>query len=544
MSEFTESRPTSSSPTPSAPASGSPGLAVIDDDEKRLHELGYAQELHRGMGWFSNFAVSFTIISILTGGITTYYLGMVAGGPRIIIWGWIFVGAMVLLVGAGMAEVCSSYPTAGGLYYWAAKLAPEGKAPVWSWFTGWFNLLGQVAVTASIDFGMATFLGFFLNLTTGFRGTAKSLFLIYAIVLIVHGILNSLGVNVIAKLNNISVWWHLTGVVVIVGALFILPDAHKHQTLSTVFTKYYNGLGFGFGGAFVWVTLVGLMLAQYTLTGYDASAHMTEETRDAATSGPRGIMTSIWVSIVAGLVLMIGLTYAVPYAVGSDNYNAAAGNGINAAGVLWVASIGRHAAEFLILISLVAQFFCGMASVTANSRMIYAFSRDGAVPGSKYWHKVNKRTRTPTNSIWFAVVGAMILGLPSLYQNKGYSVAFFAIVSVAVVGLYISYIIPVLLRRLRGPNFTPGPWQLGKWSPIIGWTAVVWVVIICFPLMLPQFHPAGVNSWNFAPVAVVAIIGFAGVYWLVSARKWFTGPKVQGTAEELAAIEAELSSLG
>jgi amino acid permease (GABA permease) len=544
MSEFTESRPTSSSPTPSAPASGSPGLAVIDDDEKRLHELGYAQELHRGMGWFSNFAVSFTIISILTGGITTYYLGMVAGGPRVIIWGWIFVGAMVLLVGAGMAEVCSSYPTAGGLYYWAAKLAPEGKAPVWSWFTGWFNLLGQVAVTASIDFGMATFLGFFLNLTTGFRGTAKSLFLIYAIVLIVHGILNSLGVNVIAKLNNISVWWHLTGVVVIVGALFILPDAHKHQTLSTVFTKYYNGLGWGFGGAFVWVTLVGLMLAQYTLTGYDASAHMTEETRDAATSGPRGIMTSIWVSIVAGLVLMIGLTYAIPYAIGSDNYNAAAGAGINAAGVLWVASIGRHAAEFLILISLVAQFFCGMASVTANSRMIYAFSRDGAVPGSKYWHKVNKRTRTPTNSIWFAVVGAMILGLPSLYQNKGYSVAFFAIVSVAVVGLYISYIIPVLLRRLRGPNFTPGPWQLGKWSPIIGWVAVVWVVIICFPLMLPQFHPAGVNSWNFAPVCVVAIIGFAGIYWLVSARKWFTGPKVQGTAEELAAIEAELSSLG
>jgi amino acid permease (GABA permease) len=542
MSEFTESRPTGS--TPPVSSSGAPGVAVLTPDEKRLHELGYAQELHRGMGWFSNFAVSFTIISILTGGITTYYLGMVAGGPRIIIWGWIFVGLMVLLVGAGMAEVCSSYPTAGGLYYWAAKLAPEGKAPVWSWFTGWFNLLGQVAVTASIDFGMATFLGFFLNLTTGFRGTPRSLFLLYAIVLVLHGILNTLGVNVIAKLNNISVWWHLTGVVVIVGALFILPDAHKHQTLSTVFTKYYNGIGWGFSGNAIWVVLVGLMLAQYTLTGYDASAHMTEETHDAATSGPRGIMTSIWVSIVAGLVLMIGLTYAIPYAIGSDQYNAAAGAGINAAGVIWIASIGRHAAEFLILISLVAQFFCGMASVTANSRMIYAFSRDGAVPGSRFWHKVNKRTRTPTNSIWFAVVGAMILGLPSLYQNKGYSVAFFAIVSVAVVGLYISYIIPVLLRRLRGPNFTPGPWQLGKWSPIIGWLAVAWVVLICFPLMLPQFHPAGVNSWNFAPVAVVAVIGFAGIYWLVSARKWFKGPKVQGTAEELAAIEAELSSLG
>ena len=533
MSESTESRPTSP-----------PGVAVMNADEKRLHELGYAQELHRGMGWFSNFAVSFTIISILSGGITTYYLGMVAGGPRVIVWGWIFVGGMVMLVGAGMAEVCSSFPTAGGLYYWAAKLAPQGKAPVWSWFTGWFNLLGQVAVTASIDFAMATFCGFFLNLTTGFQGTAKSLFGIYTLVLIAHGILNSLGVNIIAKLNNISVWWHLTGVVVIVGALFILPDAHKHQAISSVFTKYYDGLGWGFGGHAIWVVLVGLMMAQYTLTGYDASAHMTEETHNAATSGPRGIMTSIWVSVVAGLVLMIGLTYAIPFAIGSDDYVGAAGAGINAPGVLWVAAIGRHAAEFLILVCLVAQFFCGMASVTANSRMIYAFSRDGAVPGSRLWHKVNKRTRTPTNSIWFAVVGAFILGLPSLYQNKGYSVAFFAIVSVAVVGLYVSYVIPVLLRRLRGSDFAPGPWQLGKWSPIIGWTAVVWVIIICFPLMLPQFHPAGVNSWNFAPVAVVAVIGFAGIYWLVSARKWFTGPKVQGTAEELAAIEAELSSLG
>ncbi len=102
MSEFTESRPTST-----------PGVAVLSADEKRLHELGYAQELHRGMGWFSNFAVSFTIISILSGGITTYYLGMVAGGPRVIVWGWLFVGGMVMLVGAGMAEVCSSFPTAG-----------------------------------------------------------------------------------------------------------------------------------------------------------------------------------------------------------------------------------------------------------------------------------------------------------------------------------------------------------------------------------------------------------------------------------------------
>jgi amino acid transporter len=173
--------------------------------------------------------------------------------------------------------------------------------------------------------------------------------------------------------------------------------------------------------------------------------------------------------------------------------------------------------------------------------MIYAFSRDGAIPGSKFWHRINPRTRTPTNAIWFAVIGAFVLGLPSLYTHKGYAVAFFAIVSVAVVALYISYVIPVLLRRLRGSNFTPGPWQLGNKSALIGWLAIAWVVVICFPLLGPQFSPITINTFNFAPIAVLVVIGFAGIYWMVSARKWFKGPIVQGSAEELAAIERDLT---
>src|SRR5213596_616094 len=132
-------------------------------DTEKLHALGYAQELKRGMGAFSNFAVSFTIISILSGCLTLYYFGMAHGGPPTMLWGWLLVGVLVLIVGLAMAEVCSSYPTAGGLYYWAAKLAPS-NGPAWSWFTGWFNFLGQVAVTAGIDFGLAQFLNAFLDL--------------------------------------------------------------------------------------------------------------------------------------------------------------------------------------------------------------------------------------------------------------------------------------------------------------------------------------------------------------------------------------------
>src|SRR2546423_9378820 len=132
-------------------------------DVERLHEMGYAQELLRSMGGFSNFAVSFTIISILSGCLTLYLFGMNTGGPVVMSIGWPLVGIMVVIVGLAMAEIASSYPTAGGLYHWSARLAGK-NAPAWSWLTGWFNLLGQVGFTAGIDFGLAFFVAAELNL--------------------------------------------------------------------------------------------------------------------------------------------------------------------------------------------------------------------------------------------------------------------------------------------------------------------------------------------------------------------------------------------
>jgi amino acid transporter len=244
-------------------------------------------------------------------------------------------------------------------------------------------------------------------------------------------------------------------------------------------------------------------------------------------------VASIVVSLIAGWVLLIGVTFAI------QNY---AGEVGSATGVppaqIFLDAIGKTGAELLLLIVCVAQLFCGMSSVTANSRMIYAFSRDGALPGSSFWHRVNKRTRTPTNAIWLAAGGALILGLPYLWNYAAYA----AVTSIAVIGLYIAYVTPTFLRLRRGEDFKRGPWHLGRWSYVVGWTAVVWVVIIFFLFMLPQVGPITFTTFNYAVIAVLAVIGFAGIYWLVSARHWFKGPKVQGTAEELAAIEHELAS--
>jgi len=507
--------------TPRSAASNKP-----TDDTRRLHELGYAQELARRMSGFSNFAVSFTIISILSGCLTLYGYGMSTGGPAAINIGWPLVGIMVTLVGLAMAEICSSYPTAGGLYYWSAKLA-QTNGPIWSWYTGWFNLIGQVGITAGIDFGLALFVTAFLNLTIDVPATPGLTVGVYAVVLFAHGLLNTFGVRLVALLNDISVWWHVIGVAVIVAALSFVP-AH-HQPMSFVFFHSVNQTGWGSGG---YVFLLGLLLAQYTFTGYDASAHMTEETHDAAVTGPRGIVLSIVVSLIAGWVLLVGVTAAI------QDYDQELGSATGVPPVqIFLDAVGRTGGLLLLVIVIGAQFFCGMSSVTANSRMIYAFSRDGALPGSNFWHRINRRTRTPTNSIWLAAVAAFILGIPYLWSATAYA----AITSIAVIGLYIAYIIPVYLRLKVGDQFQRGPWHLGRWSRPIGIVTVIWVIFICLLFILPPVSPVTVNSFNYAPVAVLTVLAFAGAYWLVSARRWFTGPKVQGTVEELAEIERELT---
>ena len=250
------------------------------------------------MGAFSNFAVSFTIISILSGCLTLFGFGMYTGGPASSAYGWPLVGILVTFVALAMAEICSSYPTAGGLYYWSAKVAPK-NGPAWSWFTGWFNLLGQVAVTAGIDFGFAAFFCAFLHIAFSVEVTKLILIGSYTGVLAIHGVMNTFGIKLVAFLNDVSVWWHVAGVLVIFGLLFFVPD--HHTTFGTIFSfnktadpgevaGFVNGTGFtsGFFGSTIYIFLIGLLMAQYTLTGYDASAHMTEETHDADISGTQG----------------------------------------------------------------------------------------------------------------------------------------------------------------------------------------------------------------------------------------------------------------
>jgi amino acid permease (GABA permease) len=514
-------------------ATPEPAVAPVtpgDDDESLLARLGYQQELRRRLSTFSNFAVSFSIISILAGAITSYGIAMTAGGPAAITLGWLFVGGMVTLVALAMAEVCSAYPTAGALYWWASALAKRNKA-AWAWFVGWFNFLGEVAVTAAIDFGAATTTMAFLSLTLGVEVTKYSVFAAFVVIIVLHGLLNTFGVNLVKVLSDVSAWWHLVGVAVIVAVLAIVPDQHK--PISEVFFEVRNATGFEFGGAAFYAVLIGLLMAQYTYTGYDASAHVAEETHDAARNAPRGIVLSVVVSVIAGFFLLFAITWSI------QDYEAARTTSLGLPPAqIFIDAAGSGLGKFLLFICVVAQLFCGMASVTANSRMSYAFARDGALPGSRLWKKVNPRTGTPTNSIWLCVTCSTVLVLPSLVNTTAY----LAVTSIAVIGLYIAYVVPVFLR-LRNPDFRPGPWSLGRWSAPVGWTAIGWVAVICVLFVLPTVSPVELKTFNYTIVAVGVVALGAWLWWILSARNWFTGPRhLVHAPDEAAAGETALDA--
>lgn len=489
------------SPTPDP--SPLPGLPQ-QDEEQRLRELGYRPVLARRMGGFGNFAISFSVISILSGCMTLYGFGLNTGGPAVMLWGWAGVGLFVLCVGLALAEVTSAYPTSGALYYMADRLG--GRR--WGWYTGWLNLLGLLGAIAGIDYGAALFAGAFANLRWGIEPTPGRTMLIFCAILLLHAVLNLFGVRLVSLLNSVSVWWHLAGVALIVGALVIVPD--HHQSPSFVFTEFVNGTGWENP---VYVAAIGLLLAQYTFSGYDASAHLSEETAHASVAASRGIVRAIWVSWLAGFVLLAGLTFAI------QDYD---GTRTTATGVppaqIMLDGLGTDGAAALLLVVIAAQLFCGNAEVAAASRMVFAFSRDGALPGSHLWRKVSARTQTPVAAVWLSVAVACVLALPSLYSATAYQ----AVTAINVIGITPAYAIPVFLRLRAGDRFQAGPWHLGRWSRPVGWIAVVWVACVTVLFCLPQVSPVTVESMNYAVVALAVVLLLASVWWYVARRSYGT----------------------
>ena len=459
----------------------------MDQDDEQLRRLGYAQQLLRDMGGFASFALSFSVISVLTGAVTLYGNGLEFGGPLTMSVGWPLVTLLTLPIAASLGQLASSYPTAGALYHWAAILGGRGAG----YATAWLNLIGQFAITAGIDYGLAEFLTAML----GLRGRAPALALC-AVLLVSHAGLNHLGVRLVAKLNDLSAWVHIAGVAVIVGSLaFLAPHQPAAFLLETTSAH---------AGPYGYLFAVSLLQAGWTFTGYDASAHVSEETRDPSRNAPWAIFLSVAVSGVVGYALLLAVTLSI----GDLRLAASASNPFIH---ILRAALGSRLGNALVLVAMAAMWFAGLSSITSNSRMLFAFARDGGLPFSAALESVSDRYRTPHLAIWTSAGCAFLIAL--------WADAYAAMVALSVIALYASYGLPIacgfLARRsLRWSRF--GPWDLGRWSAAVNLLALAWIAAAMVLFLLPPNQLAGYMF--FALAAGVALD------WRFRMRARFQGP--------------------
>ena len=494
-----------------------------DRDKEVLHQFGYAQQLLREMGGFSNFAISFSIISILTGAVTLYGVGLNAGGPVVMSIGWPLVTLFVLFVAASLAELASAIPTSGALYHWASLLG----GPTWGWITAWLNLIGLIAAIAGIDYGCAQFMTPLL----GLKETPQNFMSVFGALLLTHAILNHIGIRTVARLNDFSAVYHIVGVAVVVVALaFFAPK----QPVSWLFTKTFTTVT---NQPYWFAFLGGLLQAQWTYTGYDASAHTIEETKNARVSAPWGMYLSVVISGVIGYVMLLFVTLAIK----DLGATAAAANPFI---YIFEQALGGTFGRVVLWIVTLAMWFCGLSCVTSTSRMIFAFARDNGMPLSSVFAKVSRHYRTPAAAVWLAsilsfMLPCLILALVAAFPKRlDFSKLYPAVTGISTIGLYLSYGIPLLLkvRAMRQGIWTSranGPWSLGAWSGPVNVIALIWIAFITVLFVLP---PNDLTGYIFAGTFLALII-----FYVARVRGRFRGPVAQASSDaELLKMEAEL----
>lgn len=468
-------------------------------DKQVLHKLGYAQELSRRMSGFSNFAISFSIICILAGGISAFpaaFNALGSGGAFLI---WLVGGVLAMSVAFGMGQIASSFPTAGGLYHWSSHLG--GK--FWGWATAWFNLIGLICVVSSVDVLLYTV--FFKDLllatvlgvdVSGWGATQQTIFLVIA--LSSQALLNHYFIDITTKLTDLSGYVILGLTVVLIITLFAFSSVPLDFTRLWTFQNVTGDAG----GAVVpfrtesvaLAFLLGLSYVCYTITGFDASAHTSEETQDAQVNVPKGMWTAVFWSWVFGLVAVAAYVLTMP------SLEEAHAAGWGSFFYMWGSSnMPQWLSVFLAVGMVLVNYVCALAGLTSTSRMMYAFARDGGLPASKALSNVSTKYRTPGTAVWVSAVFAFISTL--------YAPAYLILAVACAVFLYISMVMPVAAGLLAegGPKWKEkGPFNLGGLSKPNAVLAVIFGIV----LAISGFFPPNEKVFYFTIVFVVALLAF------------------------------------
>lgn len=496
-------------------------------DMSVLHSMGYAQELERRMSSFSNFAVSFSIICILSGGINSLAQATAGAGGAAIGIGWP-IGCFVSFVFAvAMAQISSAYPTAGGLYHWGSILGNRFTG----WLTAWFNLLGLVTVLGAINVG--TYYFFMGSFGTSYFGLTDTTVVRIAFLVVITGLqalVNHMGIGLTAKLTDFSGYLIFATAIALSAVCLIAAPSFEISRLFT-FANYSGEAG---GNVWpqtsgLWVFMLGLLLPIYTITGYDASAHTSEETVKAAHSVPRGMVSSVLWSALFGYIMLCSFVLVLP------NMDDAAKQGWNVFFWAMDTQVNPLVKDIVYFAILLCQWLCGLATVTSVSRMIFAFSRDGGLPASKALAKVSPKYRTPVAAIWAGSILSVLFVWGSSLVSIGETPVYTIVVSCTVIFLFFSFVIPIALGLFAwgGSKWDKmGPWNLGE--GVFKLFAVLSILAMILIFVLGVQPPNGPALY-----VTVGFLVLTGIVWFGFEKRRFKGPPI---GDEVARRQAEISA--
>ncbi|MCJ1434666.1 hypothetical protein MMC27_004035 [Xylographa pallens] len=509
-------------------------------DEEVLAALGYKPEFKREFSLWTSFCVSFAVLGLLPSFASTLYYGMGYAGQPGMVWGWLIAMVFIQCVAMSMAEICSSMPTSGGLYYAAAVLAPPGWGPLASWITGWSNWIGQVTGAPSVDYALAAMILAAASITNpDYVPAPYQTFLLTTFIMLIHGCISSMPTRWIANFNSYGTSLNILGLLIVIimipaGANRESQGLPKFNSSTEVWGDVYNGTDFPVGIAI----LMSFVAVIWTMSGYDAPFHLSEECSNANIASPRAIVLTSGVGGVFGWFLQLVVAYTVidiPSVIGSD------------LGQPWASYLiqvmPQKTALAILGLTIICAFSMGQGCMVAASRVTFAYARDGCFPFSWWIKRVNKHTYTPVNAVWFNTS----IGICITLLIFGGTVAIGAIFSIAAVAAFVAFTIPIFIRVFMvGNRFRPGPWNLGKFSLPIGALACAFVMlmvpVLCFPAMTGTDLSPSVMNWTvvvYGGPMTLALLWFA-----IDAHKWFKGPKVNIEHMMLGREEAVINGEG
>lgn len=490
-----------------------------DDDEIRLNKLGYIQELKRIFGVYTNCCLTSSMVSVILGIIPLYPFELRSGGPVVMFWSWVIIGFLSSALVLSLAEISSAFPTMGALYYYAYRLGKEDWGPFASWMTGWCNLLGQIAGLSSGSYSGAMITCDIIYMLSGLRMSKIGIMGLNFVILVIAGIVNSYSEHLLTSMSYVSAFWQLAGVLLIV--IWMLAVTPKLNSASFVFLDdgFNNNTGFT---SVPLVVLIGSLAASTTFTGYDTAAHIAEETLVSHVSTPYAMVFAVVHAFFLGLVLIVGMNFCIQDISSllpslTDDF---ALQGHEAYTILWQQTVGDNVTILFLFIVLIAIEFSNCANLTSAARMVYSFSRDGALPWSEVWYNVDPYFGSPVRAIWLSIFLAFLIAVPGCWNDEILGALF----SLTATGLYSSYIIPVFLRvTISKDTFEAAEFSLGELSIPIGWFSIIWGLFMIAVLSLPSTYPVTFQDMNYSPFALLLVLIYALISWFASAKYWFKG---------------------